>query len=141
MSEVAAGVGVDEAGLHAEFGQQPRQEDASGPVAGVYGDLQYLSNHQHTPVILERIKRGFGIGLSHNAEARLSTRNGKTTVEEIRRVNSIDLVTNPATNTNLYEQVKPTMTTTVRALIQTYRSLLPKRIVRLLEEDRATPRP
>lgn len=107
------------------------------PGDGVYGDLRYLGSHHETPVILERIKNGFGIGLSHNAEGRMSSKGGKRIVESIRKVRSVDLVTQPATNTNLFESVESTMSTTLRKLIESCKAKLPARVVRLLEMDEA----
>lgn len=75
---------------------------------GVYGDLRYLREHPHTPVLLERIDGGFGIGLSHNAEGRGRREKGKLLVENITRVRSVDLVTRPATNRNLFESAEDT---------------------------------
>ena len=43
------------------------------------------------------------VGLSHNAEGRIVKRGGKNIVEEITRVRSVDLVTNPATTSGLFE--------------------------------------
>ncbi len=69
----------------------------------VRGDLHYLTQHRETPVILERIEKGVSLGLSHNAAGKTTRRGNKTIVESISRVHSVDLVTRPATNKNLFE--------------------------------------
>jgi hypothetical protein len=43
------------------------------------------------------------VGLSHNVEARTSRHDGQTIVEQILRVNSVDLVADPATTRGLFE--------------------------------------
>ncbi len=106
---------------------------------GVYGDLRYLGSHPETPVILERIREGFGIGLSHNAEGRMTTKGGRRIVESVKNVRSVDLVTRPATNKNLFESVEQTMTTTVRQLIESNKASFPSRLTRLLEMEDAAP--
>lgn len=73
---------------------------------GVYGDLRYLREHPSTPVLLERIDAGFGIGLSHNADGKGRHERGKLMVEHITRVRSVDLVTRPATNRTLFESAQ-----------------------------------
>jgi hypothetical protein len=77
---------------------------------GIYGDLHYNPAHpvaaqleydaQHSPE---------SVGLSHNVEARTSKRDGKTVVESIVRVQSVDLVADPATTGGLYEHEEPEM--------------------------------
>lgn len=76
-------------------------ESAGGD--GAVGNLHYLKSHAATPVIIERIRRGFPIGLSHNARGVESRKNGKAMVESVNTVRSVDLVRKPATNANLFE--------------------------------------
>ncbi|MSR58329.1 MAG: hypothetical protein EXS05_11745 [Planctomycetaceae bacterium] len=65
----------------------------------VRGDLCLLLSHPQAAVVLEAATRNPKmLGLSHDAEGATGTRNGRTTVESISRVNSVDLVSNPATN-------------------------------------------
>lgn len=74
---------------------------------GIYGDLHYNPGHpvaaqlehdaQHSPE---------SVGLSHNVEARTSKRDGKTVVESIVRVQSVDLVADPATTGGLFENIE-----------------------------------
>src|SRR5206468_1573433 len=42
-------------------------------------------------------------GFSHHVDAAFSKQNGETIIESIKRVVSVDLVTDPATTTGLYE--------------------------------------
>lgn len=47
------------------------------------------------------------LGFSHDIVGRTTVKDGKTIVESISKVNSIDLVAQPATTRGLYEQVEP----------------------------------
>jgi len=73
--------------------------------AGLFGDLRYNPKHplaeqlawdaEHSPE---------SVGLSHNVQARTSrAKGGRVIVEEIVRVQSVDLVTDPATTRGLFE--------------------------------------
>lgn len=85
---------------------------------GIKGDLHYLKTHPETPIVLERISRGFPAGLSHVAEAVMAkARKGKRgLVESIERVVSVDFVRKPATNTSLFESEDSVMKIKVRDL-------------------------
>lgn len=71
---------------------------------GLFGDLHYNPKHalaeqlawdaQHAPE---------NVGLSHNVQARTSRSSGETLVEAILKVQSVDLVADPATTRSLYE--------------------------------------
>lgn len=71
---------------------------------GLYGDFHYNPKHalaeqlawdaQHNPR---------NVGFSHNAEGQLSRKGGKTLVESLTRVISVDLVADPATTAGLFE--------------------------------------
>ncbi len=71
---------------------------------GLYGDLHFNPHHalaqqlvwdaQHAPE---------NVGLSHNVQARTSRHNEQVLVEEIVKVNSVDLVADPATTSSLFE--------------------------------------
>ncbi|HUE71003.1 MAG TPA: hypothetical protein VMP01_08950 [Pirellulaceae bacterium] len=70
----------------------------------VFGDLHYLKAHPNAGLLLEYAERfPRSIGLSHNADGKGSRRGGKFIVESIGRINSVDLVLNPATNNGLFE--------------------------------------
>lgn len=74
---------------------------------GLFGDLHYNAAHplaeqlvwaaEHDPTMM---------GLSHNVQARTSTRDGRTVVEAITKVISVDLVAQPATVAGLFESVQ-----------------------------------
>lgn len=74
---------------------------------GLFGDLHYNPKHalseqlawdaQHNPR---------NVGFSHNVQARLSRDEAGTVVEEIVRVQSVDLVADPATTEGLFEQTE-----------------------------------
>lgn len=69
----------------------------------VVGDLHYIPEHVATPVLLSRIRRGFSIGLSHNALGKTVNRHGRVIVESLSKARSVDMVLKPATNRNLFE--------------------------------------
>lgn len=72
---------------------------------GLFGDLHYNPSHplaeqlawdaQHAPE---------NVGLSHNVLARTRREGGEVVVEAITRVQSVDLVADPATTAGLFEQ-------------------------------------
>ena len=71
---------------------------------GLFGDLHFNPKHtlaeqlawdaEHAPE---------NVGFSHNVEARTLRENGRTVVEAILKVQSVDLVADPATTLGLYE--------------------------------------
>jgi len=71
---------------------------------GLFGDLHYNPKHalaeqlawdaEHAPE---------NVGFSHNVEARTSRSSGQTVVEAILKVQSVDLVADPATTLGLFE--------------------------------------
>ncbi len=87
--------------LAARFGQ------LTGVVHGQDGlraDLHYLKAHPLAEMIAEAAERmPTAFGLSHNADGNVTQSNGDTIVEEITRVRSVDLVTDPATTRSLFE--------------------------------------
>ena len=78
------------------------------PNEGLFGDLHFNPKHvlagqlawdaEHAPE---------NVGFSHNVQARTSRRDDVLLVEEITRVQSVDLVADPATTRGLYEQTQP----------------------------------
>lgn len=73
------------------------------PGVGLFGDLHYLQNHPYTPLFLERIEKGYPIGLSHNARGKWRTEGNRTIVESIPVVISVDLVRRGAATKSLFE--------------------------------------
>lgn len=73
---------------------------------GVYADLHYLTRHPLAEMIAEAAERmPEALGLSHNAEGRTSREGEVEIVEEITRVVSVDLVSDPATTQGLFESL------------------------------------
>lgn len=71
---------------------------------GVYADLHYFKTHPLAQTVCEDVERGLGVfGLSHNANGEGETRDGTFWVHKILEVRSVDLVSEAATVTNLWE--------------------------------------
>ncbi|HUS38798.1 MAG TPA: hypothetical protein VMX74_05075 [Pirellulales bacterium] len=68
---------------------------------GLFGDLLIKQSHPMAQFILENAD-GKQFGLSHNAVVEMDE--SKTVVTKIISVNSVDLVDNPATTQNLFEE-------------------------------------
>jgi len=75
---------------------------------GLYGDLYYNPNHALAKQLEWDVQNApENVGLSHNAFAATSRRGNTVVVEEIRKVNSVDLVADPATTRGLFEDTQP----------------------------------
>lgn len=71
---------------------------------GVYADLEYKKSHPYAELVCESAERfPKNFGLSHNADGETVRRGGKTIVESIKSVKSVDIVCNPATSSGLFE--------------------------------------
>lgn len=126
--------------------EKPHEKDD-----GVYADLHLLKSHPWFGTVMEAAERNpKRFGLSHNADGKVSSQNGKNVVDEIEKVRSVDIVQNPATNVGLFES-ENTMKITVRKLLESKiwssavmrrSSLFPKptvgQVARNLLEDSAT---
>jgi len=82
------------------------------PNEGLFGDLHFNPKH----VLAEQLAWDAehapeNVGFSHNVQARTSRRDDGLLVEEITRVQSVDLVADPATTRGLYEQNQPAIGT------------------------------
>lgn len=85
---------------------------------GLYGDLHVLKSHAIADQVFEAAERmPEMLGLSHNAEGRVRHDKGRAIVEEIIKVRSVDLVSDPATTKGLFES-EQTMPATMRELIE-----------------------
>jgi hypothetical protein len=75
----------------------------------IKGDLHLFPAHPLTAHLLDAAQRKEAkLGLSHNADGLSETAaDGTTVVKKITNVRSVDLVTQPATNRNLFESVQP----------------------------------
>lgn len=72
--------------------------------AGLFGDLHYNPKHALAEQLLWDAEHASeNVGLSHNVLARTSRRGEQLVVEAIERVESVDLVADPATTRSLFE--------------------------------------
>jgi len=79
-------------------------ENAQVREGGIFADLKFNPKHALAEQLAWDAENAPGnVGLSHDAEGRLSRRNGKAVVEEILSVRSVDLVADPATTAGLFE--------------------------------------
>ncbi len=73
-------------------------------VGGLFGDLHFNPHHPVAGQLAWDAQWApENVGLSHNVQARTSRQDGQTIVEQILRVNSVDLVADPATTHGLFE--------------------------------------
>lgn len=70
---------------------------------GLWGDLHVKQSHPMAQLIVE--SDGHQFGLSHNAVVEMN--DDQTEVTGIVEVNSVDLVDDPATTMNLFEEIEP----------------------------------
>jgi hypothetical protein len=81
---------------------------------GLFGDLHFNPRHALAEqLVWDATHAPENVGLSHNVQARTGSRGGKTVVEAILCVHSVDLVADPATTRGLFESRETT--TQVRA--------------------------
>lgn len=77
------------------------------PGAGLFGDLHFNPKHALAEQLLWDAEHNpHNVGFSHNVLARLSRENKTAVVEEISKVQSVDLVADPATTQGLFEQTR-----------------------------------
>jgi hypothetical protein len=75
------------------------------PAQGLFGDLHFNPKHHLAEQLLWDAEHApENVGLSHNVEARTSLKDGRTIVEAIAVVYSVDLVADPATTRGLFEE-------------------------------------
>jgi hypothetical protein len=80
--------------------------------AGLFADLHFNPHHPIAEQLAWDAERApENVGLSHNVQARTSRQEGQTIVEQILRVNSVDLVADPATAQGLFESAVETSPT------------------------------
>ncbi len=78
------------------------------PGEGLFGDLHFNPKHMLAEQLAWDAEHApENVGFSHNVQARTSRRDDCLLVEEITRVQSVDLVADPATTRGLYEQNQP----------------------------------
>jgi hypothetical protein len=74
------------------------------PGEGLFGDLHFNPKHALAEQLIWDAEHApENVGFSHNVQARTSRRDDLLVVEEITRVQSVDLVADPATTRGLYE--------------------------------------
>lgn len=86
---------------------------------GAYSELHYIKSHPATPVFLEWAERfPEKLGLSHNADGKGKRTPKGVLVESISRINSVDLVGNPATTNGLFESKEKLVSKTLRQILE-----------------------
>jgi hypothetical protein len=90
---------------------QERLGDVRGvvlrPGEGLFADLHFNPKHSLSEQLLWDAEHApQNVGMSHNVLARTTRDGADTVVESITKVNSIDLVADPATTSGLYEQAE-----------------------------------
>ena len=107
---------------------------------GLSGDLNILTGHPLASAVLEAADRNPALfGLSHNAEGRTRRENGSTLVEEIVRVRSVDLVSDPASTKSLFESEYKPMKKTIKSILESVFAEKEPQLVILREIDEAMP--
>jgi hypothetical protein len=77
---------------------------AMRPGAGLFGDFHFNPKHALAEQLIWDAEHApENVGFSHNVEARTSRRGDRVVVEAITRVQSVDLVADPATTRGLFE--------------------------------------
>ena len=78
------------------------------PTEGLFGDLHFNPKHALAEQIAWDAEHSpENLGLSHNVLAQTTRRGEQLIVEAITRVQSVDLVADPATTSGLYESIEP----------------------------------
>lgn len=92
---------------------------------GVYADLHYLKTHPMAARVVEDAKRGLGVfGMSHNADGEVERQGGTDVVGRITEVRSVDLVSDAATVSNLWEG-RTVAKKHVKRLVEMYEDEMP----------------
>ncbi|MEW4564710.1 hypothetical protein AB1K70_19375 [Bremerella sp. JC770] len=108
----------DEREIDVHFGNLQNVRTQNGEL---FADLHYVTTHPLAASIVERAQKfPRNFGLSHDAEVEATPNGEFQQVQRITAVNSVDLVTRPATSDGLFEQHKPP----AKKSTQTYRRLL-----------------
>lgn len=80
------------------------------PQQGLFGDLHFNPKHALSEQLMWDAEHASqNVGLSHNVLARTKRDGDETVVEAITKVQSIDLVADPATTQGLFEQESPSI--------------------------------
>jgi hypothetical protein len=91
-------------GYRDRFGAVKNVREASG---GLFADFHYNPKHPSADqFIWDATNASANVGFSHNVEGRTRYENGKTIVEAITKVHSVDLVADPATTNGIFEDTQ-----------------------------------
>ncbi len=102
-----------------------RLESVQAHADGLYGDLHFNPKHALAEQLLWDAEHApENVGLSHNVTARMSRKDGKTVVEEITSVVSVDVVADPATTKGLFESTSPITDTTEDSIVDLSKTTL-----------------
>jgi hypothetical protein len=84
--------------------------------SGLFGDLHFNPKHQLAEQLLwDALHAPHNVGLSHNVQARTARHGDELVVEAILKVQSVDLVADPATTRGLFEAMSPGSATSNRS--------------------------
>lgn len=90
---------------------------AARPGEGLFGDLHFNPKHAMAEQLIWDAEHSpENVGLSHNVEARIGRNGDQVAVEAILRVESVDLVADPATTRGLFESTEGTETDPIAEL-------------------------
>lgn len=90
---------------------------AARPGEGLFGDLHFNPKHAMAEQLIWDAEHSpENVGLSHNVEARIGRNGDQAAVEAILRVESVDLVADPATTRGLFESTEGTETDPIAEL-------------------------
>ncbi|REK19165.1 MAG: hypothetical protein DWQ37_01880 [Planctomycetota bacterium] len=110
---------------------------------GLFGDLHFNPKHALAEQLIWDAEHApENVGFSHNIEARTSRSGSKTLVEAILKVQSVDLVADPATTHGLFESAgapgdEPAVTSVSELTLEQLRKQRPDLVEALLGEQAA----
>lgn len=106
---------------------------------GLYGDLHYNPKHALAEQLAWDAENApENVGMSHVVEGKTSSRGGKLVVESITRVQSVDLVADPATTNGLFEY-RQAMKKTVKQILRESSIAKALKLDLLVEEEGMAP--
>ncbi len=105
------------------------------PGEGLFADFHFNPKHALAEQLLWDAEHApENVGLSHNVEARTRSEDGQTVVEEILKVQSVDLVADPATTRGLFEAAEEAGASVAGLTGETLRRLRPDLVEELRRE-------
>ena len=107
---------------------------------GLFGEFHFNPKHALAEQLLWDAEHAAeNVGFSHNVQARTARRGDQTVVEAIVRVQSVDLVADPATTRSLFESAEAEGLVE-RLTLEQLRRLRPDLVEALLAEQHSRPR-